>query len=640
MSAKRRRRGRGFRRDSTSAEVDRSSNPGNRRIAHPPSSAVVNATGAALKSCGLRPRAFAVAILHDDGRVTFETSSNTDRFNHLLFPKGGWERLQQTGEQNDVPPSVDDDDSHEDDETASPALSVGALFFSDDDDARRASSPPKNRYYLPPRVSRARKDRSPSPLDSPPGRRLRSSSGSRRKTAIDDSQSEDTQPTQAPSQPKPVPFYISNEKAVQDAYEKRLRQIQQMGLKKILKAWIKVAEPKKQPNYPYISSREGQNREPKVPPWWPIDRVIHKEPDHINKESRIILAVVMLRMRDRSPGWVAKLEESTKNLDLGNDERSKAVERVARRRKLLQSLYDIAKQEEEYYLGDIDGTTMYTMYDIPPIKDVPKKRVPSKSSGNKQSSKKAKHVPPPSSVQSTHQLVSPTARLGLENVAQPAPRYHHRLAEPPNSSVSASEAPHYNRHDGMLSGIPLAMTMQDTGLRHGYPDQQHNVIPPRFADSQMEIDGSFSYDAKNNQGLYGDPSRTYISLRDRNTYKPRVSPAVYNNWHPAPAAEPFSPSPTSYTTTPTHSYQPTVASYAERMDYSYPAPGHANQLAFQTPTPVTSPVELAPSTSQSFGQSSAHDLQERGPQSSLGASQYPGSNFRPASYNHYLMPDH
>jgi len=124
-----------------------------------------------------------------------------------------------------------------------------------------------------------------SPPDSPPGRLLRSGSSHRRKTTIDESQDEDARTTQGQDQRRAVSFCISNEEAVEEAYEIRLRQIQQMGLKKILKAWIKVAEPKKQTNYPYISSREGQNREPKVPPWWPIDRVIHKEPDHINKEG-------------------------------------------------------------------------------------------------------------------------------------------------------------------------------------------------------------------------------------------------------------------------------------------------------------------------------------------------------------------
>jgi len=170
----------------------------------------------------------------------------------------------------------------------SPAFSIGTPFF-DESEVSHASSPARNRYYLPPKVSRPRKGKNPSPmdspLDSPPGRLLRSGSSGRRKTTIDESQDEDTCTTQGQDHPRAVSFCISNEKAVEEAYEIRLRQIQQMGLKKILKAWIKVAEPKKQTNYPYISSRAGQNREPKVPPWWPIDRVIHKEPDHINKEG-------------------------------------------------------------------------------------------------------------------------------------------------------------------------------------------------------------------------------------------------------------------------------------------------------------------------------------------------------------------
>lgn len=647
-AAKRQRRDLG--RDSRSAELY-SSNPGNRRIAQPRQS-VARATEVALESCGLHARAFAVAILHDDGQVTFETSKNIDRFKHQLFPKGGWEQLQQASKRNALPPPVDDHASHDDEETISPAFSIGTPFF-DESEVSHPSSPARNRYYLPPKASRPRKGKnlspmdSPldSPLDSPPDRLLRSGSSGCRKTTIDESQDEDTRTTQGQDQPRAVSFCISNEKAVEEAYEIRLRQIQQMGLKKILKAWIKVAEPKKQTNYPYISSRAGQNREPKVPPWWPIDRVIHKEPDHINKEARIILAIVMLRMRERGPGWIAKLEESTKNVDLRNEERSKAVERVVRRRKLLQSLYDMAKMEEEYYLEDIDGSTMCTIYDIPPIKDVPKKRLSSKAGGNKESNKKAKPVPsPPSSMQSIHQLVSPTARLGLENIAQPVPRYHPRLGEPLNTSVPLSEAPRYSRDDGMLSGNTLPITIQNN-IQHRYSSQQPDVVPQRFADSQMQIDESYGYDVKTNRGIYDDPPPTYMPLRD-SSHKSRASSVVYNSWHHPPAAEPFSPAPTSYAPTPTQPYQPAISNFPGRMDYSFQTAGHTGPLIYQTPTPVTSPISLAPSsTSQSFSQPSAHDLQERGPQSSLDTSQYPGSTFRTTSLSNphglpFLMPGH
>ena len=289
---------------------------------------------------------------------------------------------------------------------------------------------------------------------------------------------------------------------------------------------------------------------------------------------------------------------------------------------------------------------MCTIYDIPPIKDVPKKGLPSKAGGNKQSNKKAKPVPsPPSSMQSIHRVVSPTARLGLENIAQPVPRYHPRPSESLDTSVPPSEAPRYSRDDGMLSGMALAMTIQENNLQHRYSSQQPDVVPQRFADSQMQIDESYGYDVKGNRGIYDDPSPTYVPLRD-SSYKPRASSAAYNNWHHPPAAEPFSPAPTSYAPTPTHPYQPAISNFPGRTDYSFQTAGHTGPLVYQTPTPVTSPISLVPpSTSQSFSQPSAHDLQERGPQPSLDTSQYPGSTFRTASLSDphglpFLMPGH
>ena len=65
-----------------------------------------------MESRGLHARAFAVAILHDDGQVTFEASENIDKFKHQLFPEAGWEQLQQASKRDASPPPVDDHASH------------------------------------------------------------------------------------------------------------------------------------------------------------------------------------------------------------------------------------------------------------------------------------------------------------------------------------------------------------------------------------------------------------------------------------------------------------------------------------------------------------------------------------------------
>jgi len=66
--------------------------------------------------------------------------------------------------------------------------------------------------------------------------------------------------------------------ALKAFYTRCFRNIQQFGCKVIAKAFIKHYEPKKQTNYPYTKRKQ---RNPNAPSWWPLDKVIHKEPDHI-----------------------------------------------------------------------------------------------------------------------------------------------------------------------------------------------------------------------------------------------------------------------------------------------------------------------------------------------------------------------
>jgi len=94
-------------------------------------------------------------------------------------------------------------------------------------------------------------------------------------------------------------FRIDDEEALTAFYNEAFEQIQQVALKVILKAWIKAIQPKKQSTFPYSSSnldtkkakipRSKMRDEPRVPPWWPIDKdVRHKEPDHISKDGKVL----------------------------------------------------------------------------------------------------------------------------------------------------------------------------------------------------------------------------------------------------------------------------------------------------------------------------------------------------------------
>lgn len=78
---------------------------------------------------------------------------------------------------------------------------------------------------------------------------------------------------------------ISDRAAIRAFYERCFKDFQQQGCKIFGKAWVKMMEPKKQSNHPYVKG----NQTGKAPPWWPPtegnkdEAVRHKEPDHLGK---------------------------------------------------------------------------------------------------------------------------------------------------------------------------------------------------------------------------------------------------------------------------------------------------------------------------------------------------------------------
>ncbi|KAF1813527.1 hypothetical protein P152DRAFT_323137 [Eremomyces bilateralis CBS 781.70] len=152
---------------------------------------------------------------------------------------------------------------------------------------------------------------------------------------------------------------IGDETAVIAFYREGFECIQQMAVKMILKEWIKATEPKKQTNFPYISTKKfGKNG--KVPPWWP-EQVKHMEPDHLCKKDRNELALHILRnMRAeeiRQPSWVDWLKKSTSSKTFTFEGDKGNMDKAAQREKILGQIYTLAGREEEYLNGDIDGDT-------------------------------------------------------------------------------------------------------------------------------------------------------------------------------------------------------------------------------------------------------------------------------------------
>ncbi|CAM1502993.1 Fc.00g077690.m01.CDS01 [Cosmosporella sp. VM-42] len=166
---------------------------------------------------------------------------------------------------------------------------------------------------------------------------------------------------------------IGNSDEVWNFYEQRFKNCQQTACKLIAKAWVKAVEPKKQSTHPYTGSDE------KAPDWWPKpwgptkeDKVRHKEPDHLYKRERVHLLNHILRMivepnKTQHPD-IQKLNLNVKKLEELTTEALSAFftdkenPANAKKRPYLNEIFKVAKQEERFKNGEIDGTTeIYVM---------------------------------------------------------------------------------------------------------------------------------------------------------------------------------------------------------------------------------------------------------------------------------------
>ncbi|OLN93991.1 hypothetical protein CCHL11_03433 [Colletotrichum chlorophyti] len=160
-----------------------------------------------------------------------------------------------------------------------------------------------------------------------------------------------------------------DEKEIWNLYEQRFKNCQQTACKLIAKAWVKVVEPKKQTNHPYTGQDE------KAPDWWPKpwgptkeEKVRHKEPDHLYKRERVHLLCHILRMivepiEKQHPAIrkmnlnVQKLEEATTEAMSAffSDKENKSN---AKKKPYLDEIFKVARHEERYKNGEIDGDGM------------------------------------------------------------------------------------------------------------------------------------------------------------------------------------------------------------------------------------------------------------------------------------------
>ncbi|KAL4810185.1 hypothetical protein BDV18DRAFT_156552 [Aspergillus unguis] len=153
---------------------------------------------------------------------------------------------------------------------------------------------------------------------------------------------------------------VSQTKLLQTYYQKAFEEFQQLNCRVIAKAFVKLAEPRKQVKYPYNGKRNVPGsmnsgslpRDPEMtkPPWWP-EGVIHREPDHLQKSARIHLLVHILCHMRHSPHEVtaARLKDACQDVRRQLQGRGPQV---------LDEIFYVREMEELYQDGKLSGDTI------------------------------------------------------------------------------------------------------------------------------------------------------------------------------------------------------------------------------------------------------------------------------------------
>ncbi|KAL8657907.1 MAG: hypothetical protein Q9226_001457 [Calogaya cf. arnoldii] len=162
--------------------------------------------------------------------------------------------------------------------------------------------------------------------------------------------------------------------ALEVYYTKGVCQVGQLTMKKVLKQWVKVKQPKKQSANPYNGrkNRPQQERERKdgkpdpnpgistAPDWWPTQDgwptkgCRHKEPDHLRKPERTILALRLLSLTGTEgceDFTVDKLIESTEGIEMSPNQR-----------RMLDQLYEVRKKQQAFQHDEIDAWTKIPVF--------------------------------------------------------------------------------------------------------------------------------------------------------------------------------------------------------------------------------------------------------------------------------------
>ncbi|KAI9766790.1 MAG: hypothetical protein M1840_006265 [Geoglossum simile] len=455
----------------------------------------------ALKNeCNIQHRAFALLTVDDDGKPRVYASPLLKRYEQRIFPTRLCEEIvaivagvypehgRQSGTSNcDAEHDVDD---------TSPAL-------CDEGAMSRGISPFGRRGSILAKMNR------------------REGHGLKRRRSSADFYSTSTAMERSPSDPgddsdsgahddtnpNTKILYLANTEVVDQFFETRFKQLQQLVCKVVAKAWIKVIEPKKQTNFPYNKGND------KKPPWWPDD-VKHKEPDHLMKPERLKLVMTLLRLR-KVP--IEKLEAATKEVS-GNIPKDKQP--------LLAEIYKVAKMEERYVNGELshDANTWVAASDS--ILMSPKQKVPTPPSDRddvpNRGAQRKRGSGQSGGEEGQSTLVSPVGSMGLQG-PQEAISIRSKSADSNNAEIPFSGLP---RSTGSTRSI-IAST--------GYPQYTQPAMedPPHFMNSQsMNMPQGYPYMQR---GSFG-PSSPMLPMRRSHPFHSTPPPpppsGMYDGWPP------------------------------------------------------------------------------------------------------------
>ncbi|CAG8970706.1 hypothetical protein HYALB_00001487 [Hymenoscyphus albidus] len=313
-------------------------------------------------------------------------------------------------------------------------------------------------------------------------------------------------PISIPTQ-KTEPLVIGQSDKVEQYYVVRFKDMQQSSCKVMGKAFVKLVEPKKQTHHPYTGGNAG------APPWWPPtigeNHVRHKEPDHLLKPERIRLLVHILRMiiqpQSQQVSAVAKQGLNVKKLEevtmeaMSNWFSDKDHPENAEKKPFLKEIFKVAREEERYKNGEIDGDTaipvMFGDQTGGEESDVDNDAVNEEEEAGQENVIGTNNS-------ATPELVSPPMMMPHRQF-EPEQQTHGIIQHRPHPTLIRPSAPHLEdsspyaeTYGRQMSSFPQSPSLQDPyrpryapNVSPGYQSPQQNLYPTSWQNHGMMTSG-------------------------------------------------------------------------------------------------------------------------------------------------------